>query len=775
MIFDFNGDWIFVKENEDSCIVHLPHDAMISEKRYAECRSGKQGGYFPGGKYRYKKQFNISEEDIGKRIELLFEGVYRNAEIIINDNKVCSHKYGYTEFIADISVAVRKGVNTVEVTVDNSLVPNCRWYSGSGIYRPVSLKVTGRSAPKLLKVRTVSYSPAVIEVLADKDAKIEIYDGDKLIATGGAGEYAIPDAKLWSADSPHLYTCVSKRGGEKIETTFGIRKIEWGAETGLLVNGQEILLRGGCIHHDNGILGACGFADAEERRVRILKENGFNALRIAHNPASRALLDACDRLGMFVMDETFDGWYIPKDYHDYSRDFFEGYKSDLRSMVEKDYNHPSVIMYSIGNEVTETASEKGITLAKEMRDILRELDDTRPVTCGINVLLNVYVTLGMGVYKDKGHYSREPLSEKKGYKEKKAGSAFFNSMAQKLGGLMFFMSKGKRAERIVENISSSLDIVGLNYASSRYDKDVEKYPNRMMVGAETMVGDLPYNWERVKKYKQLVGDFVWAAWDYLGEACIGDWTYYSYKGLPLLAGQGMIDITGFSRAQMRYMQVVWGLRKEPYLAVRPLNHSGETPKKSAWQFTDAIDSWSWQGYEGKKTTAEVYADAHFVRLELNGKVIGTKKVKDFKTVFPVKYSKGTLCAVALDEKGKEVSRTALQSGGFDTILSVRADKTVLRANGQDLCFVEIEFTDKDGNLKPYIEQRVEISMLGDAAVLQGFGSALCKTDELFDKPYHDSYRGRAIAVFRATDKKGKITATVMSKGVVPVDIEIEVR
>lgn len=775
MYFDFNRGWEFQKGNGKICVVDLPHDAMLEEKRAGNCPSGKQGAYFPGGKYRYSRQFTLRSQDMDKRAELLFEGVYRNAEVFVNGEKIGSHKYGYTEFSFDISAAVQDGENNIEVTVDNTLVPNCRWYSGSGIYRPVWLLLRSKNAPTFCKIKTISRSPAVIQVETDEGAEVEIYDGKACIAKGKAGKFTIPNAKLWSAETPYLYTCIVRRGGEDLTTSFGIRTIEWSAERGFLVNGKQTLLRGGCIHHDNGVLGACSYPDAEVRRVRILKSCGFNALRISHNPASRALLDACDKLGMYVLDECFDGWYIPKDYHDYSRDFLAWYKDDLSSMVQKDYNHPSVIIYSVGNEVTETAEERGIKLCAEMRDLVHSLDDTRPVTCGINVLLDVYVKKGLGVYKDKGEYRREPLPPKKNYREKKAGSAFFNYWAQKLGKLMFLMSKGKTAEKVVNAIAPSLDIVGLNYASSRYDIDAKKYPDRLMLGTETMAGDLPYNWKRVKQYPQLLGDFVWSAWDYLGEACIGDWTYYSYKGLPLLAGQGMVDITGYPKAQMAFMQVVWGMRKQPYLCVRPLNHSGERPKKSAWQFTDALASWTWQGYEGKKTTAEVYADAYAVRLELNGKKIGCKKIKNFKALFSVKYAPGTLTAVALDENGKEIGRTQLTTGKRQTQLSVRADKTELSANGQDLSFVEIEFTDGAGNLKPYLEQPVELHITGSGAVLAGFGSALCKTDEVFSSLTHTSYRGRVLAVLRATHSAGKIELTVSSRGVISKTLTIEVK
>ncbi len=775
MIFDFNDNWVFAKENGEKHIVNLPHDAMQEERRCASCRNAVQSGYFPGGKYRYSKTFTLKKEDIEKNIKLHFEGVYRNAVVTVNGKRAVAYKYGYSPFTADISDFVSVGKNSITVEADNRLVPNCRWYSGSGIYRPVQLEISDKKAPSFLKVKTISYNPAVIEIDTDNAADVFIYNEDEdLVASGEKGRYEIPNANLWNAESPYLYTCKAVNGGEEITAKFGIRLLEWSGRTGLLVNGKETLLRGGCIHHDNGVLGACGFADAQRRRIRILKEQGFNAVRMAHNPASEALLNACDEFGMYVMDEAFDGWYIPKDYHDFSRDFFDEYKTVLKTMVDKDYNHPCVIMYSLGNEVTESAEKKGIALCGEMRDLLHTLDSTRPVTCGINVLLDVYAKLGIGVYKDKNEYKKEPLPDGKGYRDKKSGSAFFNYWAEKLGKLFFILSRGRLAEKAVCDISQSLDIVGLNYASSRYDIDAAKYPDRLMVGSETMSGDLPYNWSRVLKHKQLIGDFVWSAWDYIGETCMG-WTYQSYKGLPLLSGQGMIDITGLPLAQMAFMQVVWGLRKEPYIAVRPLNHSGETPSKGAWQFTNALESWTWHGFEGRKTVVEVYSTADSVRLELNGREIGTKKVISNKALFDITYEPGTLSAAALDKSGKRINESTLMTGGKNVKLSVKTDKKVLLANNQDLCFAEIEFTDENGNLHPYIEQRVNIKIDGNTVSLQGFGSALTKTDEVFNMPYHNTYRGRALAVFRAGKVSGKTKVTVSSENVKSISFEIEVK
>lgn len=778
MILDFNDRWLFWEKGGTPRPVCLPHDAMLAEKRQADCRNGVNSGYFPGGYYFYEKTFSLTAEEAEKSAVIHFEGVYQKATVFCNGQKAGFHHYGYTAFDVDLSGIVKPGENTIRVEVDNTLEPNCRWYSGSGIYRPVQLIIREKIHIESVHVRTLSIEPAKLQVdvttTEKADVTVRLYDGEELVVESAPGILEVPNAKLWDGEHPFLYRLVVSCGSDELEVKVGIRSLTWDARKGLCVNGKRVLLRGGCIHHDHGVLGACDFREAELRRIRILKENGFNAIRYSHNPASQITLDVCDELGMYVMNETFDGWYTPKTYHDYSRIFEKNWQEDVAAMVEASRNHPSVIMYSVGNEVSETATKRGVETARKLTEFVHILDDSRPVTAGVNVLLNVYANMGIGVYKDKGDYRPEPLPKGKHYSEKKTGSAFFNAMANKLRGLMFLMSSGLPGDRASRGAAEALDVIGLNYASSRYDPDVKKYPNRLMVGSETMVADLPYNWERVKKYTQLLGDFVWAGWDYLGEACIGDWTYHSYKGLPLLAGQGMIDITGKPLAAMGFMQVVWGLRKVPFIAVSPLNHAGETPSTGSWQFTNGIDSWNWPGFEGTKAKVEVFADAAKVRLELNGKEVDTKKVKKFRAVFSVVYAPSELTAVALDESGKEISRFSLHSGTAEKKLTVKQSKTTLRADGQDLCYLEIEFTDEKGNLLPAVEQKVEVQVSG-AATLAGFGSALCKTDEVFCNPYHDSYRGRCLAVLRAGKEAGTVTVTVSSAEVSPVTIQLEVK
>ena len=763
MELDFCKGWTFHKIGYAAIPVDLPHDAMLLEERDGSCQNGVNTGYFPGGKYQYEKQFVLTDADIKKNISIHFEGVYQNCTISLNGRDVGRHRYGYSAFVVDLTEAALAGENRLIVSVDNSLEPNCRWYSGSGIFRPVQLLIREDPWIRDVEVKTLSIEPARINVQVTcsqkSQVRVAIYDGDRLVAEDQPGVIEVPDAKLWTAETPYLYECRVQTPTDEKRIEIGIRSLVWSAKQGLLVNGQQVLLRGGCIHHDHGVLGACEYYDAEERRIRILKENGFNAVRIAHNPASQITLSICDRLGIYVMDETFDGWYIPKTYHDYARWFAKDWKADVEAMVVSAKNHPSVIMYSIGNEVSETADMKGVEVGAMLTDYVHGLDDSRPVTAGINVLLNVYTHMGMGVYKEKGDYEAIPLEEKKGYKEKKTGSAFFNAMAQKLGALMFFMSKGKKGDKACRDIAEKLDILGLNYASSRYDADVIRYPDRMMVGSETMVADLAYNWARVKKYPQLIGDFVWSAWDYLGEACLGDWTYHSYEGLPLLAGQGMIDITGKPLAAMYYMQIVWGLRKEPFVCVRPLNHAKESPSAGAWQFTNAIDSWTWHGYEGSKAVVEVFADADYVQLECNGSLIGKKKVKNMRCKFSLKYQPGSIKARAMDAGGREIASTTLCSGKAQPRL------TVIPEPMQELTYLPITFTDEDGILLPYIEQKVTVET--DGPELLGLGSALCKTNESYLSSAFTSYRGRLLAVVR-----GHGIVTIASKDVETIKVEV---
>lgn len=443
-------------------------------------------------------------------------------------------------------------------------------------------------------------------------------------------------------------------------------------------------------------------------------------------------------------------------------------------MIAKDYSHPSVILYSIGNEVSETAFPQGVETADKLTRFVHALDDTRPVTAGINVLLNVYAQKGIGVYKESGPYKPEPLPPKQPEEKKKeSGSTFFNMVTQNLGPLMFYMSKGKKGDVACRDVAEKLDVLGLNYAASRYEDDCKNYPNRLMVGSETIIGELPYNWAQVQKHTALIGDFAWAAIDYLGEAGIGQMIPQDTPGLPIAAGSGAIDLTGNITAESYFQQAVWSLRKAPYLGVRPVNWNGRKMTGSAWRMTNAVESWTWPGCEGQKATVEVYSDAPLVALYCNNRLIGKKKPKKYRAIFKATYCPGTLRAVALDADGNAIGQAELKTAGEETKILLSPEKTVIHADGQELCFIPITLTDANGIWKPAKEARLSIHMDGPAR-LQALGNAATQTTETYTDNTHSTWLGRALAVVRAGTKPGTAHITITAEGYAPQSVEIRI-
>ena len=641
-----------------------------------------------------------------------------------------------------------------------------------------------------IRVRTLRVDPAVIEVEVNTNApgkvKLEVIadaGSDVIIAaeihTDGklVKQLEIPDAKLWSVNIPNLYqlrvTFVAEQENgqnkcmetDQEEVIFGIRTLKWDEEKGITINGERVILRGACIHHDNGVLGACCYPDAEARKIRILKENGYNAIRSAHNPCSKALLEACDRQGMLVMDEFVDVWYIHKTEYDYVNYFKEWWKQDLKDMVEKDFNHPSVILYSTGNEVSETAQKKGIHLTKTMTEYLHNLDDSRPVSCGINIFFNFLSSIGFGVYSDKKAKKEAEQAEKtKGKKKKKAvGSQFFNDLAGLMGS--GFMKTGATfygCDVKTRGAFANMDIAGYNYGIKRYQHDLKKYPERLILGSETFCDDAYTFWEMAKKNPRIVGDFVWAGMDYLGEVGVGSWEYRDYA--PefnhgpgwITAGSGRIDLTGKPLAEAGYTKTAFELTNRPVIAVRPVNHTGEKHSPSAWKMTNAIESWSWEGFEGKQAEVEVYARAARVDLFLNGKKIGSNTLKNAcDTKFKVIYQSGMLEAVAYDQKGKELSRSALYTAEKDTELRVIAEEKSVRKD--HLAFIRLQYTDKIGTVKPLKRGILKVSVKGGK--LLGLGNA-CPYNEIgYCTNETDTYWGEALAVVQA-DGSGDVVLEV---------------
>ena len=739
--------------------VTLPHDAQIFEHRGADVSNGGHG-YFPGGVYTYEKTFTAPAEWAEKTILLEFEGVYKNATVSLNDKELCFHAYGYTRFFVELKELNIGGENTVTVVADNAKLPNSRWYSGSGIYRPVWLYVGPKESirPESVKLSTISIDPAVVRVQSPIPVKAELAG---VCGEGTDFTLTIPDAKLWSAEEPHLYPVKITSAEDETEIMFGIRQITW-SNKGFFINGRETLLRGGCVHHDSGILGAATYAESEERRVRILKENGFNAIRSSHNPASTALLEACDRLGLYVMDETFDMWYNRKNPYDYGCDWAENWEADTAAMVERDFNHPSVILYSIGNEVAEPVDQKGIDAGKAQIDLCHRLDPSRPVTCGTNLMILSRAAKGQGIYQDgEQNTGTEGKKQTEDPSKVKNASLMFNIMTSFIGSSMNKAGNSKKVDELTTPFLDSLDIAGYNYGSGRYPLEEKAHPNRVVFGSETFPQDIWKNWEAVKKYPYVIGDFMWTSWDYLGEAGIGAWSYTG--GMPfnrpypwILAGSGVIDILGNPDGSCKYASTVWGLEKNPVIAVRPVNHPGVRPSKSSWRGTNAILSWSWGGCEGNKAEVEVFSDADSVELLLNGRSCGRKKLKECKTMFKLKYAPGTLTAVAFDAAGTETGRSALSSAKGPFTLAVRPEKSAVKPG--EIVFVPVNVEDANGIVEANADR--EISVTVEGGELLAFGSANPCTAEEYHVGRFTSYYGRALAIIRA-DEPGtlKISAS----------------
>lgn len=792
---DFNQAWTFCRVGEETVKreVMIPHDAMISEKRTEDSAGGINTGWFEGYDYIYEKEFEIPDEYEKQEISFEFEGVYHNAEVYLNGEKAAYRPYGYTNFYIDADPYLKYGEkNQIRVIAHNADQPNSRWYSGAGIYRPVWMYVRPKQhiLKNEIRVRTLSVDPAVIEAEVNTNApgkvKLEVIadaGSDVIIAaeihTDGklTKQFEIPDAKLWSVNTPNLYqlrvTFVAEQENgqnkcmetDQEEVIFGIRTLKWDKETGITINGERVILRGACIHHDNGVLGACCYPDAEARKIRILKENGYNAIRSAHNPCSKALLEACDRQGMLVMDEFVDVWYIHKTEYDYVNYFKEWWKQDLKDMVEKDFNHPSVILYSIGNEVSETAQKKGIHLTKTMTEYLHRLDDSRPVSCGINIFFNFLSSIGFGVYSDKKAKKEAEQAEKtKGKKKKKAvGSQFFNDLAGLMGS--GFMKTGATfygCDVKTRGTFANMDIAGYNYGIKRYQHDLKKYPERLILGSETFCDDAYTFWEMAKKNPRIVGDFVWAGMDYLGEVGVGSWEYRDYA--PefnhgpgwITAGSGRIDLTGKPLAEAGYTKTAFELTNRPVIAVRPVNHTGEKHSPSAWKMTNAIESWSWEGCEGKVAEVEVYARAARVDLFLNGKKVGSNTLKNScDTRFKVEYQPGMLETVVYNQKGKEISRNTLYTAGKETELRAIAEEQSVQKD--HLAFIRLQYTDKNGTVKPLKRGILKVSVKGGK--LLGLGNA-CPYNEIgYCTNETDTYWGEALAVVQA-DGSGDVVLEV---------------
>ncbi|QFU92549.1 glycoside hydrolase family 2 TIM barrel-domain containing protein [Amycolatopsis sp. YIM 10] len=760
--------------------VTLPHDAVIGRSRDAELDGGAATAFFPGGTWEYTKKFFVPEDYAGKRVRLEFEGVYRSALVYLNDDLAGRWASGYTGFSVVANDFLRYGVENV-VRVEARAHRDSRWYSGAGIHRPVHLIVAEPvhvaldgvrvTTPDIDADRAVVHVATTIENEANRLRTVMVettlFDGgNRVVAVDGAPVSVVPGEsavlrqriivarpELWSPDTPNLYRAAVtvREVGEVVdeaETTFGIRALQLDAERGLRVNGEVVELRGACVHHDNGVLGAAAITRAEQRRVELLKQAGFNAIRSAHNPMSRAMLDACDHAGMLVMDEAFDMWTRSKSDFDYAFDFEDWWERDLDAMVRKDWNHPSVFAYSIGNEIPEVGGPHGAVWARRLAERVRSLDGTRYVTSGVNALLAVMTELRQGW---GGADDGEGV----------------NTVMANAGAMLNKIGTSELVTERTAEVFATLDIAGMNYLDGRYELDHELFPNRVIIGSETFPTHIDHLWALVTKHPHVIGDFTWTGWDYLGEVGVGRPQYAGEAGgfmggYPwLTAWVGDIDITGVRRPASYYREIVFGLRPAPYLAVRRPESSGREVVSSPWAWTDCLSSWTWPGHEGRPLVVEVYSDADEVELLVNEKSFDRRPVgaqHRYRAEFEVPFTPGRITAVSYRD-GAETGRSEVCTASDEVHLLATADRPVVSAGVDDLVFVDIALVDPDGVVHTGTDRRIEVAIDGPG-VLQGLGSGNPKNTESFTGDTHSTFDGRALAVVRPTGA-GEIRVKVL--------------
>ncbi|HEY0189276.1 MAG TPA: glycoside hydrolase family 2 TIM barrel-domain containing protein [Cellulomonas sp.] len=773
--------------------VTLPHDAMLHEGRGADSPNGSHTGYFRPGAWEYEKQLEVPAAWADRRATLEFEGVYRDAMVYVDGHLAGQWSNGYSTFYVPLDPYLTYG-GTATVRVEAQAYKDSRWYSGGGIHRPVSLLLGGlvhiaaegpqittpdvdqdlatvavatrvlneSTATRTVRLRATVTDGAGAQVATD-DTRLTILAGEALTARL---RLYVPHPALWSVEHPALYTATVEvldgtHEPDAHTTAFGIRTVTVDPSRGLRINGEVVKLRGACVHHDNGVLGSAAIGRAEERRVELLRAAGFNAIRSAHNPMSRAMLDACDRLGMLVMDETFDMWTVSKTEDDYARRFPQWWERDVDALVTKDLNHPSVILYSIGNEILEIGTPFGARVGRLVAERIRAADPTRLVTNAIN-----------------GGMTAMELMPALLAEAQAAGAAggpdpSFNSALGEMGDAMErLIASDQVGERIVE-ASSYLDVVGLNYAHARYLPDHAEFPGRVVVGSETFPSIIDRYWQLVLDNDHVIGDFTWTGWDYLGEAGIGrpmrpgDDQGLS-AGYPwLTAGAGDIDITGLRRAVSYYRATVFGLSDVPYLATQPPAHRETPARPRSWSWSEAVPSWTWDVAEGTPVTVEVYSDAEEIELLLDGAPVvrvpvGTERPCYAEAVVP--YRRGTITSVA-HRGGREVGRTSLATADPALRVELSVDRDVLAAGPWDLAHVEIRLVDQLGRVDPGARREVTVQVDGPGT-LQGLGSARPDPRESYLGDRCTSDAGRALAVVRPTGP-GTLTVTVQAEGCAP--------
>lgn len=750
--------------------VDLPHDWSVESPPTKNAPSEGGGGYHATGVGWYRRELPLEASKLQPHppstvIRLEFEGVYRNAEVWFNGRPLGKHAYGYTPFSLNVTDRVRfDRPNVIAVRVDNSRQPNSRWHSGSGIYRHVWLRTSSQVTvpPDSLWVRTkkLTAAEAAVEAAFDIDnatereldliAYVSLRDPSGAIVAESTenlsvspGERAphvttlsVTNPKPWSDGSPSLYQvqvdllAVSEYGEQipldSITQRCGIRTIAVDPTKGLVLNGERVVLFGGNVHHDHGPLGAASFDDAERRRVRLLKAAGFNAVRTSHSPPSEAFLDACDELGLLVLDEAFDSWRKPKLKHDYNEDFDAHWQDDLTAMVKRDRRHPSVVAWSIGNEMFERGDAYAADLSKEMAELVRELDKTRPVTVGVNGL-------------------------------------------------------GSRPWSDLDALFEPLDIAGYNYAPEQYALDHERLSKRVMLGTESYADEAFVSWRETTTKPWVIGDFVWTAIDYLGEAGLGrvfptgeppkkPWEADMWPWRGAMCGD--IDLLGHRKPVSHYRQIVWDRGAKLHVAVEP-PHEGEwglTP----WSIEPSEESWTWDVEKGTPLQVVVSSRWPKLRVLLNGKAVGavaTTESEQFRAVIKVPYEPGKLTVIGLDAEGAEADRYSLRTAETPTAIQLKPDRVEAIADRQCLVFIDADLVDGAGVVHPHADRVVRFKVEGPATI-QAIGSADLTNHEVYAGNSFTTYRGRAQAIVRSSGKPGAVTLTAEADGLPAASVQL---
>lgn len=779
--------------------VYLPHDYMIESDVTPAAKNGVNGGCYEGAVMSYTKMLDIPAEREGSRVLVRFDGCFGQTKIVANGHVAGHHHYGYTPFTVDLTPFLEFGKqNRLTVTAGTDAGPHSRWYSGGGLYRHVQLL----TAPRVHLAVDGIY--AHLDHMVDGDAFITVEtavenhtgqdvhrwvsltaapeNGKAPAATGKirvfvpAGETTVcrttlclENAVIWDIDDPQLYTIRGElTDGNQVtdtaETIFGVREITVDAKYGFRLNGRSLKLKGGCIHSDNGILGAASFYDSEYRKVKLHKENGFNALRFAHNPVSSEMLEACDRLGMLVFDEAFDTWNMPKNFYDFSQFFQQEGMAELERFVKRDRNHPCVAIWSIGNELPEQGGlSDGYQTSAALAAKVRQLDSTRPVAGALCSFFN-----GLND-TDNGKFWQSLMQSAM------ASGGSISNLDSAFGRGVW--------NDYTEAFAAPWDIVGYNYLNYHYAEAAELFPNRVILATESKPREVEQYWADVEKYPFLIGDFEWTSHDYLGEAGIGKVLHVekdqvkqasqamSYSQYPWRCAQaGDFDLCGFPKPQLAFKRIVWG-SKETYIAVEDPRFYGKAELVGRYGWTDCAHSWTWPVEPGSPVEVEVYSSAEEVELILNGKSLGKAKAKN-TAMFTLTYEPGTLEAVSYTD-GQEVSRDRLETYGTPVGLKLTPDKTVLAADGDSLCFVKVEAVDAEGNPIPYVEVEAAASVEG-AAVLAAFGTGRACTEENYTAGKTTLYRGTALAILRSGVENGSVKLTVSGEGLAAAELEIRV-